>query len=266
MSQMNGIELDAREFAFLLKTVNATSIIGFNDPALFPTDQEASDETYEAGLQLLKENGWIRPTNQQSQFHLDSTLYYMVTVVANPEFATFTFTETGASGVRSIIHFMDGIDIVELTFTSGGKYRLGVIPERTTQIRRIESLLDFHDSKQQIRLQFFAEEETFEHLQKLCREDQHKQARNVLEKLGLGGLSVDSLLIALSKPRINEFFVVKAENGQLKAWKKAQLLKGGDILWLVKRTDSTPTTISVEAVQSDTLPKLLDSFIQFLNL
>jgi hypothetical protein len=86
-----------------------------------------------------------------------------------------------------------------------------------------------------------------------------------LESLGLGGLSVNSLLVALGAPETNEVLVVKTENGQVKTGRRAWLLRGGDIVWLAKRVDATSTTLSVEAMQADTLPKVLDSFIQFLS-
>jgi hypothetical protein len=192
-------------------------------------------------------------------------LYLMAAVVANPEFVVLTIRDTEGLGRPLITHYLAGSDIVELVATADGRYQLGIVPDRATLTERIKSALGLHGAGQQLRIQFFTEETVFEKIKDLSKADQRKQAVAALENLGLGGLSVNSLLVALGAPETNEVLVVKTENGQVKTGRRAWLLRGGDIVWLAKRVDATSTTLSVEAMQADTLPKVLDSFIQFLS-
>jgi hypothetical protein len=262
---MGGFALESAEFAYVLAMVHALSVVGIEDPALFPTDQESRDATYSAGIRSMIEHGWLKPAAEPSQFHFNDTLFLMAAVVASPDIVVFTTRTTESSGWQLTAHYLTGSDRVELIATVDGKYHLGIVPDRATLFELIRSALGLQDAKQPLRIQFFTEERVLEKVKDLAVKGQRKQAAAILERLGLGGLSIDSLLVALSAREERELLVVKIENGQVQAGRKARLFRGDDIVWLVKRQDATSTQISVETIQAETLSNLLDSFIQFLS-
>jgi len=262
---MSAAVLESEEFSYLLSVVHAVSVAGIDDWALFPSDQESREATYTKGLQLMKEHGWIKPAEKPSQFHFNDMLYLMEAVVANPEFVVFTVRSTESFGRQVIMHYMAGPDIVELVAAADGKFHLGIVPDRATLFERIKSSLGLQLDQQNLRIQFFTEEMTIEKITDLAVQGQREQAAEILESLGLGGLSVDSLLDALSAVLTSELKVLKTRKGRVTVGRRAGLFRGKDITWLIRRLDADSATLSVETIQADTLPMMLDSFLQYLS-
>jgi hypothetical protein len=262
---MGGITLESAEFAFLLATVHASSVVGIEDPAIFPADQASRDAVYAAGIRSMIEHGWLKPAPGPSQFHFNATLFQMAAVIASPDIVVFTARTSDSFGRQAIAHYLAGSDIVELIATVDGKYHLGIIPDRVTLCGRMRSELGLQDAKPPLRIQFLTEESVFQRITDSARKGSRAQAAAILQSLGLGGLSVDSLLAALAAKEERELSVVKVENGQAETGRRARLFRGKDIVWLVKRQDAASAKISVETMQTETLPDLFDSFVQSLS-
>ena len=262
---MSAVVLESEEFAYLLSVVHAKSMAGIKDSALFPSDAKAREKTYTKGLELMKEHGWIKPAEKPSQFHFNDILYLMAAIVANPEFVMFTIRNTKSLGRQVIMHYMAGADIIELVATADKKYNLGIISDRATLFERIKSVLGLQFEKQNLQLQFRTEEHIINEIKDMVVKGQRQKAVEILENLGLGGLSVDSLLDALSETEISELEVFKAEKGQVTTGRRATLFQSKDIVWLIKKLDAVSTTLSVETIQADTLPNTFDSFLHSLT-
>jgi hypothetical protein len=262
---MSAVVLESEEFAYLLSVVHAVSVPGIKDSALFPSDPQSREKTYAKGLQLMKEHGWIKPTEKPSQFHFNDTLCLMAAVIANPEFVLFTIRTNKSSARQVITHYMAGSDIVELVSTEDKKFHLGIVPDKAILFERLESVLGLQTEKQNLKIQFSTGQQTIKEVKNLAVKGQHQKAANILGNMGLGGLSVDSLLEALTANQTSELDVFKIEKGQITAGKNAKLLQGKNITWLIKRLDTDPATISAETIQADTLSNTFNSFVRFLS-
>lgn len=261
---MSAIVLESSEFAYLLSMVNADSIPGIHDPALFPADNKSRDSTFSRGFQLLKENGWIKPADKPSQFDFNEILLLMAAVIADPEFIVFTIRLTERSEKQLMMHFMEGSDIVELVATHDGKYHIGIVPAPSDLYDRIENTLGISDAEQQLQVKFFTDEKVFEEIKSLITTGEHVPAAQMLEQLGLGGISIKSLTGALSRDDLCEIILMKTIDGELKTGRKASLFHGDDCFWLARRLDVTTTKMSIETVQHDTISNFLQS--SFSNL
>jgi len=58
--------------------------------------------------------------------------------------------------------------------------------------------------------------------------------------------------------------VVKPKEGQVTAGRKASLYREDEVVWLAKRMDATSSLLGVETVRADTLPSVLESYLDFL--
>jgi len=262
---MSAIILESSEFAYLLAMVNAESIPGIHDPALFPNDNESRNSTFSSGFQLLKENGWIKPADKPSRFDFNEILLLMAAVIADPEYIVFTVRLTDKSEKQVIMHFMEGSDIVELVATNDGKYHIGIVPDPSDMYDRIKNILEIRGSEQQLQVKFFTDEKVFEEIKSLISKGEHAPAAQMLEQLGLGSISIKSLTGALSRADWRKIIVMKATNGALKTGRKASLFQGDDCFWLARRLDVMTTKMSIETVQHDTISSFLSASFSTLN-
>ena len=263
---MKGVVLEPAEMAYLLATLHATQVVGIEDPALFPTDEPTRAATIEQGLQALKDHGWLIPLPQPDQFNLNDLLMYAVAVVADPQFVVFTIRNEASGGSRLLLHYLSGADIVELSTTADEKYALALIPDRPSMLSRIGQLLGLSDVTGGSEIRFTIAEQDFEEIQDLAEGGQHDAAAGLLKRFGINGQFGESLLAALESPQANGLIVVARPNrGQIEAGRKASVFRDAQVVWLAKRTDATSSTFSVETVQADTLPTVLDNYLQFLS-
>ena len=263
---MKGIVLEPVELAYLLATLHATEVVGIEDPALFPVDEATRAATIEQGLQALKDHGWLTPLPQPGQFNLNDLLVYAVAVIADPQFVVFTIRNEAPGGSRLLLHYLAGADIVELSTTADEKYALALIPDRPTMLGRIGQLLGLSNVPDTSEIRFTIAKQDFEELQDLAEGGQREAAAGLLKRFGINGQSGDSLLAALESPQANGLIVVARPNrGQIEAGRKASVFRDSQVVWLAQRTDATSNTFSVETVQADTLPTVLDNYLQFLS-
>lgn len=264
---MSGIVLEKTEFAYLLATLHATSIVGIDDPDIFPADTGTRDSTFATGLQSLREHGWLKPIPQQpGQFSLDDTLLLMTAVIADPQYVIFTVRHSSGDNQQILLHYLAEPDIVELSVTPEGQYRLGVVPDRLAMLRRIQEMLGLPDKSSVAPVQFTIEEQAFLTVQDLAEHGQRDQAAALLKERGINGSNGDSLLSALQAVDSgNLVVVVRPRSGEIVAGRKATVYRLKDLAWLTRRVDAETNTLKVETVQIDTLPNVLSSYIQFLT-
>ncbi|MEK7312306.1 MAG: hypothetical protein AAB382_10055 [Chloroflexota bacterium] len=263
---MSGIELEKAEFAYLLATLHATSVVGVDDPALFPTEREARDGAYGAGFDRLQEHGWLKPAEQPGQLILDDLLLLMTAVVVDPAYVVFTARNSGGGNQQLLLHYLAGPEIVELSTTPDQKYRIGLVPDRAAMLQRIQEMLGLPGRAEAPRFQFNIEEQAFQAIQNLVGEGKRKQAAALLREQGVNGTKGESLLAALSATDSGGMIAVaRASGGEIAAGRKVTVFRQADAVWLMQRIDATTTTLSLETVQPDTLSTVLGSYFEFLQ-
>lgn len=262
---MKGAILESSELAYLLATVHATQVVGVDAPELFPADPGARQALLEAGARQLQAHGWLRPVEQPGQFDLNVDLMVLAAVVADPKFVIFTVRTQPDGSSRVLLHYLAEPDIVELLVTADRKYTLTAVPDRAAMLGRIREMLELPEASPGSEVRFMIEEPTFETIQDLAEEGQAAEAAALLKQFGINGHNGESLLKALETPEAGSLVVVvRPRRGQIEAGRKASLFRNLDVVWLAKRVDARSKTFSVETVQADTLPKVLEAYLQFL--
>ena len=83
---MSGAELDKTELAYLLAVVEASGIVGLDDPELFPATSSDRDAIYGKGRKKLESNEWLKPAaDHTDEYELNGILIEMVAIIAAPE-------------------------------------------------------------------------------------------------------------------------------------------------------------------------------------
>lgn len=263
---MSGIVLEKEELAYLFAAVHALSIVGVEDPVLFPEGKLARDAAYETGFKQLQEHGWLTAIGNTGQRNLNDLLLLMTAVVAAPEYVVFTASNTGGGNQQLLLHYVAEPDIVELSATPDQKYRLGLVPDRAAMLQRIQEMLGLPEKAEAPRFQFNIEEQAFQTIQNLVGEGKRKQAAAMLRERGVNGTKGESLLSALGSTEAGGIVAVtRASGGQITAGRKVTVYRQVDASWLMRRTDAAATTLSLETVQPDTLSTVLGSYFEFLQ-
>lgn len=257
---MSGIVLETTEFAYLLATIHAKTVIGVEDPALFPATPEAQDATYKVGLERLKAHGWLKPL-ENNQFHLSDTLLLMVATIADPQVAIISACETPTGGAKVLTHYLTDADIVELVRTGAEEYTLGVVPDRATLYGRIAQLADVSAESAESG-EVVLETAQFDQLQALATGGQTEQATKLLKEVGLNGQSA-ALVNALAAPSC-QVVVVRAQLGQVEAGRRVQVFHSPAGAWVAQRTSQDTTTLKVEAVEAAKLAEVLEGHVMTL--
>ena len=151
--------LEPSEFLYLLSTLAATSILGFDNERVFPVDGEERQSRLGEGFRKLQEHGWLRPADQPGQLNLDDALILMVAVVANPEAVILTSRNTSATGRELLSHYLAVQTIVEMSVTAEEKIRLGVVPDLASTVNRIQQGLGLGEGGSTAHFQITLEEE-----------------------------------------------------------------------------------------------------------
>jgi len=231
---MSSAQLKPPEFAYLLAMLNATAVIGLEDPALFPTKSSTRDATYGQGRQELEANGWLKPVpNHPDEYELNPILLEMVSVVATPEFVVVTSHSTGESELRQVLHYLAGDIIVDVSASAEGLYQVGAVPDRDTFHTRIAEMLNLNTARQP--MQFTLDGTTFKDIQSLSQDGNPEKAEKLLDSAAGDGMDGQSLVAALAGPVSGQIVVVSAVSGQAKSGRRASVFGEQDAAWLVKR-------------------------------
>jgi hypothetical protein len=264
---MEGAVLETPEFAYLLATLHATSLVGVVDADLFPADKATQATTYQEGLDKLKEHGWVTPIENapNEQYNLNSRLLYLASVVAEPEFVVFTI-RSSPSGQQVFLHYLAGEDIVELTVAEEREYKLLAIPGRLAMLDRLKELLGLPEVKAAPAVEFTIDESVFFTLQDLAEHGQLEEAAALLKEHVPDGVANDSLLDALQAADSGSLVVVvRPQDGEIVAGRKATVFHLPAVTWLARRVGAETNTLKVETVQAETLQTVLDNYLEYLS-
>lgn len=263
---MSGVVLEKAEFAYLLAVLHADAIVGVDDPTLFPVEKEARDATLAEGFRLLQEHGWLTPIGDTGQRNLDDLLLLMAAVIADPVYVSFTVRNAGKGNQQLLLHYVAEPEIVELSTTPEQKYRLGTVPDRKAMVQRIGEMLGLPEATGASRFQFSIDEPAFLEIQGYVAAGQREQAAAMLRERGVNGKYGEALLSALSANDAGGMVIVaRPSGGQIAAGRKIMVFSQADMAWLARREDAETTSLSVETIQADTLPTVVNGFMQYLE-
>lgn len=143
---MSGVSLSAPELAYLLTSLRATSVMGLDDPRLFPADPAERQALLGEGRRRLIVNGWLRPGKKPGQLDLDNSLTLLAAVVADPEFVLLTVRVLPAAGQAQVLrHYLAVGLIVEVMEAGSGQFQLGFVPDLAATAARLAELLQLGD-------------------------------------------------------------------------------------------------------------------------
>jgi len=257
---MNGIELETVELAYVLGTVDASGLIGVDDPKLFPATAKAQEATYSKGRKQLEAHGWIKPIEDKPGEHdLNTGLFQLVAVAAAPEQVIATSQGETADDRRQVLHYLVGEQIVELWATSDKSYFLAGLPDRAALNQRMSELLGVTKSTQ--RGQIALNETAFNKLKAHAQKGQQAQAEKLLEASVVNGPAAKSLLAALGSPARGRVVVIRASAGEIGAGRRAELFGEKKGAWMAVRPAADSEELQLSPVDPDSLAGLVHGWL-----
>jgi hypothetical protein len=233
---LSGAQLKSSEFAYLLAVLNASTVIGLEDPLLFPTKSSDQDATYSEGRQELEANSWMKPVRDYpDEYELNPILLEMVSIITAPEFVVDTSRSTGESEFQQVLHYLANDSIIEVSAPAEKTYQIGAVPDHESFHARIAEMLGIAASKQANQLT--VNETVFKDLQSLAKKGQPERAQTLLDSSTLKKKSVQSLISSLASQSSGQIVVVSADTGQVMNGRRALVFGEGDSAWLAKRKE-----------------------------
>lgn len=261
---MSSAQLKPSEFAYLLALLNASTLVGLEDPLLFPTKSSDRDATYSEGQKELEANGWMKPVvDYPDEYELNPILLEMVSVVANPEFVVVTSNSTGDSDLRQVLHYLADDSIVEVSASTDGTYQVGTIPDQEILLTRIAEMLELTTAHMEIK--FTLDETVFEELQSLTQKGKPEKAETLLDSPDLNKKTSRSLLAALASQSNGQIVVVSSHSGQVTSGRRASVFGEGDSAWLAKRREHDSSELSIANCDSTSIGTLITEWINELT-
>jgi hypothetical protein len=261
---MSGVQLSTSEMAYLLALIDATSIVGLKDPALFPQTETERDTTYGQGWKDLEASGWLKTSKDYpDEYELNPILLEMVSIVANPDFVVAT-AHSKKKGQQLVLHYLVGEGIVELSAPEETKYLMGVLPDRDAFLDRVSKMLELDSSSMTAHASLRGN--TFQDMQALAKQGKLDRAKEVLSSTGLEMEEVEALLAAISGKIGGQIVVVRPYAGEIEAGRKALIFGKGKTAWLAmkKKSDApdmnvaTCDPVSIAALVTDWMDNLAE--------
>ncbi len=258
---MNGTELETAELAYLLATVDASGLIGVDDPKLSPATAKAQDAIYSKGRQQLEEHDWIKPIPDKPGEHdLNAGLFQLVAIAAAPEQVIATSTGATADDRRLVLHYLVGDHAVELWATSDKSYFIASIPDRASLTQRIVEVLGLGKSSQ--KGQYTLTDAAFSKLKSHAQKGQQAQAEKLLEAAGLNGQAGKALLAALASLVRGQVVVTRANAGEIEAGRRAELFGEKKGAWMVVRPESDSKEYQLSPIDAEGLAALVEDWLE----
>jgi len=252
------IELSKEEFAYLLAAVEATSLIGVEDPKLFPADARSRKTIYRKGREQLEANGWLTPLeDHQDEHELNADLFHLTAAVAEASYVLGTSVGATKKGRRWLLHYLAGEHIIELWLTQAKSYAFRVVPDRESLIERVAEVLEVDHSTNAVTLTL--DEKTFKKIVNLASKGQEKQASELLETNGKVGSSIIQALSGKARAQIS---LVQASVGEIQVGRRASVYGTGKAPWMVWREDEESEQLNIAACDADHLSQLLSKWIE----
>jgi len=261
---MSGAELKTSEFAYLLATLNASAVVGLDDPALFPAKSSARDVTYGQGRKELEINGWLKPVpDHPEEYELNPALLEIVSIVAAPDFVVATTHSTGEAERQLVLHYLAGDGIVELSAPAEGIYQVGVVLDREALHERIAEML--HLTTALLAAQFTIDETVFKDIQSLSQKGRLERAEELLESAGVNGAVGESLMAAVASPASGQIVVIRPSFGQIESGRRATVFGEDDAAWLVKRTQFDAQNLEIATCDPASIGTLVTEWLDELS-
>ena len=255
---MNAVELTVPEFAFLLATLDCTSVIGLDDPSLFPTNKSARTKLLKAGRNTLQENGWIQPVPDRSdEYELDALLLEAVSVVAAPEHMLAGTFSDGEGDPMLVFHYYAADDIVELSAVEQKLYWLSMLEGPEDVYARIAQFmhLDASSKKGETELDV----ELLEQVSTLVKQGETTQAESVLSSSSFDSKSIASFLSALESGVRGSQLVVRIDAGEIASGQRFRVYGSGDSAWMTDKPDPSPAMLNVRPCSKDTVEAFINA-------
>ncbi len=258
MIEMSGVDLAASELSYLLATLDASEIVGFDATALFPDKQSSRKAMFSQGREELEAHGWMKPIpDHPDEYELDAELLESVSVIAAPSFVIATQRIYGEQERQDVLHYLADKSIVELSAPEEGTYRIGFLSDRGALFKRIAEMLQLAAKAPSKHLEL--DGEVFEYIQSLAPKGRLEKARARLESAGVTGKIADSILDAVCDPVQGQIVLIRTHSSEVEAGRRVRIYGEGKQAWIVRQ--SSPDNADVEMINCDST-----SFVDLLTV
>jgi len=261
---MNGAELDKTEFAYLLAVVEASGVVGLEDPELFPVSSSDRDATYEKGRKKLESNDWLKLAPEHTdEYELNGILIEMVAIIAAPEHVVATMNDGGGKARQMVMHYLANGSIVELSAPNAQSYQVGALADRKALQERLAEMLEVTGKRKAVR--FSLEEQTIQDIAALSKKGERERAEALLAATPLTVPAKKSFVAALSEPEHGQIVIMRANAGQIEAGRRSTVYGEASAAWLVSRSSSDSTELEVRNGDVAGIGKLISERLEELS-
>ena len=261
MSEMSGVDLAASELSYLLATLDASEIVGFDAAGLFPAKPSSREAIFKQGREELEAHGWMKPIlDFPDEFELNAELLEWIAVIAVPSIVIATRRISAEQERQVVLHYLADESIVELSAVDEKTYRIGLVSDRSALFERIAEMLQCPGKSPSNHI--MVDGEGFEKVQSLALKGQLEKARAGLESAGVTDKMADSILSAICDPAQGQIVLIRTHFGEVEAEQRVRVHGEGKQAWIVRQ----PTTDleDVEMTTSDA-GKLTDLLAESLD-
>jgi len=140
------ITLTTAELAYLLGIVQAETLIGGNDQALFPHDQAAREAQWARGRERLEADGWLVWDAAAGHHRLSEALMVIIAAIADPEVVLLSQWRSAGQQHHGVSHYLS-LDLVVEMATQADVYEFFVLASMTTLLERLANAIELPDTK-----------------------------------------------------------------------------------------------------------------------
>ena len=248
MSEMSGVDLSASELSYLLASIEASEIVGFDATGLFPTKPSSREAMFKQGREKLEANGWMKPIpDYPDEYELNAELLEWVSVVATPSFVIATRRISGEQEQQVVLHYLADESIVELSAVDEKTYRIGHVSDRSALFERIAAMLQCPGKTPS--KHYEVDGKAFAKIKSLALKGQLEKAKAGLESAGVTVKMADSVLSAVCDPAQSQIVLIRTHFGEIEAVQRIYMHSEGKQAWIVRQS---PTKAEeVEMITSD---------------
>lgn len=257
---MNAIELSTPEFGFLLATLQCTSIIGVEDPSLFPSNKSAKTKLLKAGRSTLEQNGWIKPVpNSDDEYKLDAHLLEAVSVIAAPEHMTAGMYSDGDGKPMVVYHYYAKDDIVELSAVEQKLYWMSMLESQNDVYDRIAQLMHLDVSSRHAETEL--EIEVLEEVSTLVEGGKSSGVEDILGSTDLDPESIETFVSALTSNARGSQVVVSIEAGEIVSGRRFEVYGSGASAWMTYAPEPSSSSVIVQPCSQQTVEAFITALL-----
>jgi len=261
---MNGAELDKSELAYLLAVVEASGVVGLEDPELFPVNSSERDATYGKGRKKLESNEWLKlAADHTDEYELNGILLEMVSIIADPDHVVATINNGGGKARHMLMQYLANGNIVELSAPNAQSYQVGVIPDRKALQERVAKMLEVTGKRKAVG--FSLEEQALKDIGALSKKGELERAEALLAATQLTGPAKKSFVAAMSEPEHGQIVIMRAEAGEIEAGRRSTVYGEAGAAWLVSRQSPDSAEMEVRNCDVASIGKLISERLEELS-